>query len=60
MKLAGIREGDVVRLEGDPSLWLVTHKEGRSLTLTVPRSSATRRAKGQEVVETWRKRRSNG
>ena len=55
MKLTGIKEGDVVRLDGDPSLWLVRGKEGRTLSLTIPRSSATRRAKGAEVVEAWRK-----
>lgn len=62
MNLSGIREGDVVKLRDDPSLWLVHQKvpnvKGRpgTLALRMPRSGASCTAKAGQVETHWRKR----
>lgn len=56
MNLRGVRDGDVVRLVDDSSLWIVTGRDGPKLVLRIPRGSlAIRRAGAREVVEAWRK-----
>jgi hypothetical protein len=56
MNLRGVREGDIVRLRDDASLWLVVSRQGQALRLRIPRgASATRRVSSRQVVEAWRR-----
>lgn len=56
---AGVKHGDVVRLKGDPSLWLVMDvydhgRSGRRFSVVVPRSNSSRIVKPHEVDKHWR------
>lgn len=56
MNLRGIGAGDLVRLTGDPSLWLVDGKQNNRLLIVLPRGSRVRRsATGYEVEAAWRR-----
>lgn len=55
MNLRGVREGDIVRLHDDPSLWLVDVIEGKLLRIRVPRSNTTRKVGARAVADAWRK-----
>lgn len=60
MNLAGIREGDVVQLKDDPSLWLVKRKEAAAgkpgrLHLWIPRGGASCSARAGQITTHWRR-----
>lgn len=57
MRLSGIKRGDLIRLHGDPSIWVVRAKErGRIECAIASQQRSWRWFKAGEVAEHWAKR----